>query len=137
MRLLNLTLIKRDPLILGGAAHCYNVYYSKQKVVYLFNILNIKTIMFYTSKVNFSKEFMKNSAITDKRIAMQLVHKVMDELSIDDLLKLFTFEKIDPYSNESERILNDPLESENKKAIILHLRERNMVELSIELDLED
>jgi hypothetical protein len=81
--------------------------------------------MEYKSEIEVTREFSKN--ISDDSILYDLFHKIIDDIPVEDLKKVFNVEIIDPESDEIQSKLSDRFLHPEERKKILSLRYRNVI----------
>ena len=81
----------------------------------------------YKTQMYVQQEELSNSLASEESIQRQMAHQLIKDMPIERLRKLIKFDKLDPFSIESEkRLLNKDVD-EYEKQIIIHLRNMNDV----------
>lgn len=89
--------------------------------------------MKHLSRIKVTKELFNDPVITDERIFRDALHKLMEDVPIGKLGKIFKFNKIDPDSEESRAKLINPDISGFEKEEILRLGREGTIVYEIKL----
>jgi hypothetical protein len=82
----------------------------------------------YKTQVRVTREMLKDTPMNDEYIQRQMVFKLLKNMPLEALSKLFKFEKFDPFSDESQNVLDDRLSPDWHKERIIHFREMKQLE---------
>jgi len=77
------------------------------------------------------------SHVSDEQLKKNLVHQIIEDMPMEYLAKIFRFEMLDPYSDDSKFKLSDPSTSESEKYRILQNREDGMLEYEASIYVSD
>ena len=66
--------------------------------------------MKHRCEVKVTPELFKNTKINDEYLFRDLARKMVSEIPLDELHKLINLTKIDPYSDESEKVLRNSMD---------------------------
>ena len=80
-------------------------------------------------------EFLKETKLKDEYFYRQLSFDIINKMPFDDLKKIFEFNKIDPYSDESATVIKRQIGGYNVPLFddIMDLREKRMIKYEAEI----
>jgi len=102
--------------------------YVRAGIIINLQIKYKKMSIYYKTQVRVTKEMVKDAPVNDEFFQREMAHKIIKDMSIEHLQKLFKFEKFDPFSIESEKVLLDKTAPDWHKTRIMHFREIGQIE---------
>lgn len=89
--------------------------------------------MKHSAEVKITFELLSNTNITEEYILRSLAIDMINKIDFDELSKIIKFNKVDPFSIESEYKINDPNTPYGEVQHLLDLRNKRMVIFSAEV----
>ena len=86
------------------------------------------------SEIKVTREMFNNTEINDEYLFRELAIKIVDEIPLDELHKLFKLTKIDPHSDESQKVLRDSRDIFEIEQI-MELRRQHVILYQAKLDI--
>lgn len=94
--------------------------------------------MIHYSKIEVTREMLEDSDyFTDEVLFKEVAKKVIDNLSLEDLGKVFTLSKLDPKDRSFREYINDHRNPEREKELRSLLILRDTVQFIVSIDIED
>jgi hypothetical protein len=84
--------------------------------------------IYYKTQTRVTQEMLKDAPVNDEYIQRQMALKLIKDMPLEALSKLFKFEKFDPFSEESNNVLKDAFTPDWHKERIMHFREIKQLE---------
>ena len=84
--------------------------------------------IYYKIKTRVTQGMLKSTSVNDEHIHRQMALNIIKDMPLEELSKLFKFEKFDPFSEDSNNVLNDTFAPEWHKERIMHFREIKQLE---------
>ncbi len=78
-------------------------------------------------EVKVTRELLKNSAVNDEYFFRDLARRLVSDMEIDELHKMIQFNKTDPYSEESKKIMQDYSQPQWKREQITSMRQQGVL----------
>jgi hypothetical protein len=91
--------------------------------------------MKYKSDAIISEAIYKSDFFKDEIIYRQLCHRIIEEMSMEDIHKLFKCYKLDPFSNDAELKLIDSTTPDYEKKEIIFLRTLYQIKYFVNLNI--
>jgi len=84
--------------------------------------------IYYKTQTRITQEMLKYTPVNDEYIHRQMAMKLVKDMPLEVLSKIFKFEKFDPFSEENTKVLKDPFAIDWHKERIRHFRELKQLE---------
>lgn len=84
--------------------------------------------IYYKTQIRVTQGMLKDAPVDDEYFQRQMAIKLIKEMPLEALSKLFKFEKFDPFSEESNNVLKDAFAPDWHKERIRHFRGMKQLE---------